>query len=85
MPYLVRLCVVSHGSCHDNSTIQTILESLNKCVLLVRRSFGEALTDVLKPFDWLIVQLHPRLSWDYFNLSGNQEAQSATGPRDGVE
>lgn len=84
-PYLIRLCVVSHGSRHDDSGVQTVLDALNKCVLLVLWGLSEAFTDVLQASHGLIVQLHPRFSGDYFNLSCNQESQSATGPWDSVE
>ena len=83
--YLIRLSVVSHGSCHDDSGVQSVLDALHKCVLLVLRCFSEAFTDVLQPSDGLIAQFHPGLSGDYLNLSCNQEAQSSTRPRDGME
>lgn len=35
LSYLVGLCVVRHGSCHDDSRIQAKLDTFNKCVLLV--------------------------------------------------
>ena len=84
-PYLIRLCVVSHGSRHDDSGVQTVLDAFNKCVLLVLRCFSEASTDVLQSSDRLVAQLHPRLSGNDLNLGCNQEAQSSTGPRDGME
>lgn len=83
--YLIRLSVVSHGSRHDDSGVQTVLDAFNKCVLLVLRCFSEAFTDVLQSSDRLVAQLHPRLSGNDLNLGCNQEAQSSTGPRDGVE
>lgn len=83
--YLIGLCVVCHGSSHDDSRVQTVLDSLDKRVLLVLWCFSEAFTDVFQSSDRLIAQLHPRLSGDYFNLSCNQEPQSTTGPRDGME
>ncbi len=72
-PHLIRLSVVSHGSRHDDSGVQSVLDALHKCVLLVLRCLSEAFTDVLQSSDRLIVQLHPGLSWDYFNLSCHQE------------
>lgn len=84
-PHLIRLGVVSHGSRHDHRRVQGVLDALHKRVLLVLRHLGEAFTDVLQSPDRLVAQLHPGLSGDYLNLSGNQEAQSAAGPRDGVE
>lgn len=33
--YLIRLCVVSHGSCHYDCTVQRVLDALYKSVLLV--------------------------------------------------
>lgn len=33
--YLIRLGVVSHGSCHDHRRVQSVLDALNKCVLFV--------------------------------------------------
>lgn len=77
--------MVSHGSRHDDSCVDGVLDALDKCVLLVLRCFSEAFADLLQPSNRLVVQLHPLLSGDYFNLSCNQESQSTTGPRDGVE
>lgn len=77
--------MVSHRSRHDDSRVPGVLEALYERVLLVLRCFSEASADVLQPSDRLIAQLHPRFSRDYFDLSCNQEAQSSTGPRDGVE
>lgn len=77
--------MVCHGSSHDDSAIQRVLEALYKRVLLVLRCFSEAFTDVLQASDRLIAQLYPGFSGDYFNLSCNQEPQSPTGPGDGVE
>lgn len=77
--------MVSQCSRHDDGGVPTVLEALYKRVLLVLRCFSEPFTDVLQPSDRLIAQLHPGFSGDYFNLRCDQEPQSSTGPRDGVE
>lgn len=83
--YFVGLGVLSQGSCHDHGWVQRVLDALHKRVLFVLRRLGEALADVLQTSDRLVAQLHPRLGRDDLDLSGNQEAQSSTGPRHGME
>lgn len=77
--------MVSHGSSHDDSLVQAVLDALNKCVLFVLGSFSKAFTDVLQPAHRLVVEFYPLLCRDYFNLSCNQESQSSTGPWDSME
>lgn len=77
--------MVRHGSRHDDRGVHSVLESLDKRVVLVLRCLGEAFADVLQSSDRLIAQLHPRLGGHYFNLSCNKEPQSPTRPRDSVE
>lgn len=84
-PHLVRLRVVGHGSRHDDSRVQAVLDALDERVPLVSRRLSEASADVLQASDGLVAQLHPGPSWDYFNLRCDQESQSATGPGHSVE
>lgn len=83
--YLIRLCVVRHGSRHDDSAVQAVLDALHKGVLFVLRCLSEAFADVLQSSHGLVAQLHPRLRRHDFNLGGHQEAQSPAGPGHGVE
>lgn len=83
--YLVRLSVVRHGARHDYSRVQSVLDALNKRVLLVARGFGETLADVLQASDRLVLQLHPRLGGYDLDLCCDQEAQGSTGPGDSME
>lgn len=82
---LVRFSVVRHGPRHDYSSVQRVLDALNKRIFFVTRRFGEASADVLQAPDRFIVQLHPRLGRYDLNLSCNQEAQGSTGPGDSME
>lgn len=84
-PYLFGLSVVCHGSRHDHSRVQSVLDAFYKCVLFVLWCLSEAFTDVLQSSDRLIAQLHPGFSRDYLNLSCHQKPQSSTGPWDSME
>lgn len=77
--------MVRHGARHDYSRVQSVLDALNKRVLLVARGFGETLADVLQASDRLVLQLHPRLGGYDLDLCCDQEAQGSTGPGDSME